>query len=509
MWGFTVDDALISVRYAHHLATGHGWRFDIGAASTDGVTPLPWPVILAPLARTSDALAVLGRAKLLGLASWTLTGALLGDCIGRERAAPAWARGAILITTGLSVPLAAHAVSGMETALATCLATSAAVGLRRPFVAALFAGLAATLRPELAPWACVLVIGSSMESGASIGRAVGAATATLMPFTLCAVARAALWGRPAPLALWAKPSDLSHGAAYVGAGLVVGVLPILVMAPSALRAPRARVIVVAAAVHAAVVLMLGGDGMPYARLLVPILPSIAYAGTLTAARGRSVATAARCLAALALGAWLLWWNWGQGRHVGEDRAALIASARPWLASSGRIAALDIGWVGAATEADIVDLAGVTDPVVASLPGGHTSKRVGPMFLLGRDPDALLLYSTGGPPGGQLSAWQDALYPRVVEARLAHDEVIARHFLPTAWLPLGTMGAGYVLLRKRAEITGADRGLCRDRRHHCEPGGRRPHGPAEFVASRARPLHPRGRGGARVGSDESCLPGRPR
>lgn len=448
MWGFTVDDALISVRYAHHLVTGYGWRFDVGAASTDGVTPLPWPVILAPLARTTDALAILVRAKLLGLASWTLTGALLGYCVGRERGAPAWARGAILVSTALSVPLAAHAVSGMETALATCLATWAAIGSRRPFVAALFAGLAASLRPELAPWACSLVIGLSLESETSIGRTLAAAAATLMPFTLCAALRAAFWGSPTPLALLAKPSDLSHGAVYVGAGLVVCVVPILVIAPSALGAPRARVIVVAAASHLAAVVIVGGDWMPYARLLVPILPSIAYAGALAAARGRPAATAARCLAALALGSWLLSSSWGQGRHVGEDRAALIASARPWLAPFGKIAALDIGWVGAATEADIVDLAGVTDPVVAALPGGHTSKRIGPMFLLGRGPDALLLYSAGGPPGGQLSAWQDAPYPRVVEARLAHDEVIGRHFMPAAWLPLGTLGAGYVLLRRK-------------------------------------------------------------
>jgi|HubBroStandDraft_1064217.scaffolds.fasta_scaffold02525_10 hypothetical protein len=450
MWGFTVDDALISVRYAHHVATGQGWRFDAGGPSTDGVTPLPWPLVLAPLARTGDALAVLGRAKLLGLASWMFTGAVLGDAVGRERAAPAWARGAILAITGLSVPLAAHAVSGMETALATCLATCAAVGAKRPLVAALLAGLATSLRPELAPWACALVVGLAVASGASVARGMAAAATTLAPFTLCAVVRVAAWGRPAPLALWAKPSDLSHGALYVAAGLVVSVVPILVMASGSLRSPRARAIVVAFAVHLTTVWMLGGDWMPYARLLVPVLPSLAVAGALAAARGRPVATAARCLGALALGGWLLVHDHGQGRRVGENRAALIAAARPWLAPLPRIAALDIGWVGAATEADILDLAGVTDPVVAALPGGHTSKRVGAMFLLGRDPDALLLYSVGGPPRGRLSAWQDAPYPRVVEARLAHDDVVARHFTPAAWLPLGTLGAGYVLLRKNPE-----------------------------------------------------------
>src|SRR5580658_10079064 len=73
MWGFTVDDALISVRYARHVASGVGWRFNAGGPATDGVTPLPWPVMLAPLAG-ADALTVLGRAKGLGLLVWGAAG---------------------------------------------------------------------------------------------------------------------------------------------------------------------------------------------------------------------------------------------------------------------------------------------------------------------------------------------------------------------------------------------------------------------------------------------------
>ncbi|MDF2696854.1 MAG: hypothetical protein K0S65_5237, partial [Labilithrix sp.] len=29
MWGFTVDDALIPLRYAEHIASGAGYRFDL------------------------------------------------------------------------------------------------------------------------------------------------------------------------------------------------------------------------------------------------------------------------------------------------------------------------------------------------------------------------------------------------------------------------------------------------------------------------------------------------
>ena len=90
MWGFTVDDALISVRYARHLADGAGWRFNAGGPSTDGVTPLPWPLVLAPLAH-AHALVVLARAKALGLAAWLAAAGGLGRSPSGARR-PAWAK---------------------------------------------------------------------------------------------------------------------------------------------------------------------------------------------------------------------------------------------------------------------------------------------------------------------------------------------------------------------------------------------------------------------------------
>jgi len=117
--------------------------------------------------------------------------------------------------------------------------------------------------------------------------------------------------------------------------------------------------------------------------------------------------------------------------VADDRASLVAEARPLLEGAARVAALDVGWVSAATDADVIDLAGLTDPEIAALPGGHTSKRVDAMFLLARDPDVLVFYQPA----------------RVVEARLEDDEVIARHFQTSAWLPLGRAGAGYVVMTR--------------------------------------------------------------
>jgi hypothetical protein len=447
MWGFTVDDALIPVRYARHLVTGFGWRFDASGPSTDGVTPLPWPLLLAPIAG-ADALVVLCRAKVTGFIVWSVAGIALGAAVGSVRSSPVWARATALGVMALSVPMAAYAVSGMETALATALATSAALLGPRPRVAALLAGLASSLRPELAAWACVLTVGFSIASRESVPRTAATGMIALTPFVACAAIRAIAWGRPAPLAILAKPSDVEHGLAYVGAACVVTLVPLLVLAPFALRRePRAIAIAIAAVAHGCAIVAVGGDWMPYSRLMVPVVPSLVYAAALASAHAHWSATALRSTLAAALGVTLVVRGGTDGRRVGADRAALIAAARPLLEDTRRVAALDVGWVGAATEADIVDLAGLTDPEIASLPGGHTSKRVDAMFLLAREPDALLLYAPAGLPAGHLADWQDALYPRAVEARLATDEVIARHFAPAAWIPLGPKGSGYVLLKR--------------------------------------------------------------
>jgi hypothetical protein len=463
MWGFTVDDALISVRYAGHVVQGVGWRFDAGGPATDGVTPLPWPVVLAPMA-WGDALVVLGRAKVLGFVAWVAAGGALGTAIGARREATAGTEAssegrpvprlvwdaAALGVLALSVPVAAHAVSGMETALATSLATLAAVSARRPWRVAVLAGAAAAFRPEMAPWACVLAAGASIVARPGTGRAVGAAAVALAPFAACAAVRVAVWGRPSPLALLAKPSDVDHGLAYAGAALVVTLVPLLVVAPIALRrAPEAAIVVAAAAAHVLAVVAVGGDWMPYARLMVPVVPSLAWAAVLVAERAHPVASGVRSVAAVALGVVLVARGGTDGRHVGADRAALVEVAKPVFARAAHVASLDVGWVGAATEGDIVDLAGVTDPAIAALPGGHTSKRVDARLLLDRGVDVLLLYLPAGLPDGDLARWREGPYERFVEGRLAADDVLARHFVADRWLPLGARGAGYVLLRARS------------------------------------------------------------
>ncbi len=458
MWGFTVDDALIPVRYARHLAEGVGYRFNAGGPVTDGVTPLPWAFVLAPLAH-GGALQVLARAKILGVAVWAGAAWRLGRVVGRARA-PVAVRAVGLIVACSALPVAAHAVSGMETAVAMALCTLAATSADRPRLAAGLAGVAAAFRPELAPWAATLGLGFALARPAPVESAPSSPSARLVsapvlvcgaialaPPLLCIAARLVVFGHPAPLAVQAKPSDLTHGAVYAVAALVVCATPALALAPFAVRrAPGwVRALAVALLVHALVVFAVGGDWMPYARLMAPVTPGLALVYVYSANTSRLPSLGLRGAAALALCAWEWTVAAPAGRHVMRDRVALVTRARPLLASRARVAALDIGWVSAATDADIVDLAGLTDPTIAALPGGHTSKHVDANMLVDRKPDALLVYVTNA---GALTpaTWRDrAAFGHAVTARLATSTLVEERFHAEEILPLGTQGLGYVLL----------------------------------------------------------------
>jgi arabinofuranosyltransferase len=122
LWGFTVDDALISVQYARNLASGAGYRFDPGGIVTDGVTPLPWPFLLYPLAK-GGALAVLFRARVLGAVLYVVAGGALGWSIARTAASRvAKLAGALMLL--FCIPAAAHAVTGMQKRSTTASARS-------------------------------------------------------------------------------------------------------------------------------------------------------------------------------------------------------------------------------------------------------------------------------------------------------------------------------------------------------------------------------------------------
>ncbi len=437
--GFTVDDALVSARVASHLASGHGYRFNVSGPVVDAVTPLGFAELLASFGPASP-LGMLERARMLGLGAWLLAAALLGVLAAGTRRRSMTVVGALL----LSAPLAAWASSGMETPIVTLLATLAL--LEGPF-GALAAGAAAAWRPELLAWALALVAGGALLS-ADTARLRSRSLALRVPLAvgpaiLVACLRRSRFGSFAPLAVWAKPSDLAHGLIYaLGAGVGSGTVPLL-LAPRALARVdrRTRVLVAAVGAHWFALVLAGGDWMALYRLAVPVLPTAILAGARLLEMATPAVLAARALTTAAAPIWVAVAVGWPGRSVLAHRLALIEASRPSLRGAHSIACLDVGWVGAATEASIVDLAGITDPLIARLPGGHTTKRIENGLLENRAVDAAVLLLAPGAPVAP--RWQDSAFARAVEERVAGLPAVD-DFRVRAVLPLGGAGQSYVI-----------------------------------------------------------------
>ena len=104
---------------------------------------------------------------------------------------------------------------------------------------------------------------------------------------------------------------------------------------------------------------------------------------------------------------------------------LIEELRGPLAGAKVVAALDIGWLGAATDTTIVDLAGLTDPAIAVLPGGHTSKAIPAAMLDARGVDTIVLLLSEGEL--RKEPWTTSQFARVVEMRIARIPGLGEEF----------------------------------------------------------------------------------
>lgn len=470
LWGFSVDDAFIPARVAAHLLAGRGPVFNPDGPVTDAVTPLGFAHFEAlwagALGVEAETALVLELSRWAGVCAWLLAAALLG----REIARLGGARAETFLLAGLGlltcVPLAAWSGSGLETPWVTLLATWAVCGGRqgaaqrtspeaesraesrtgsRTTGADLCAGWAMAWRPELGPWALVLVglrrwhVGKSDSARAAARRVLRGVPLVLGPALLVGALRWWLFGRFLPLSFLAKEPEFGHGLRYaIGATLLTGPFWLL-LSRATLRAfgqetsgqetSVRRGLLPALAAHGVALVFAGGDWMPLFRLMVPVLPGVLLAAAeITVVRaemgqpprrprvGPLWPNIARGAFTVAAGA-LLWAGHGDAaRRVMERRLQLIEESRPLLETSARIAAVDVGWIGvAAPRAEIVDLVGVTDPRVAALPGGHTTKRVAPGLLSARDVDTLVFLAAVGQPE---ETWYDGWFRYGVEARLA-------------------------------------------------------------------------------------------
>lgn len=450
LFGFSVDDALITARYAANIAAGLGYRFNAAGPVTDGVTPLGFPYLLAPFAG-GGPLHALWAAKFIGLLAWALAAGVLGAAVARCSDKPQ--RFAALALIAASAPLGAWSGAGMETGVALALGALAAalpeLGYGR--AGAICAGFCGALRPETLPFAFCIAAASTFAPGRTANPTVsnkntddltkasrfgqwreGAIRVAMAagPFAIAAITRWAVFGRPAPLSILAKAPDIELGAKYaLACFLLTG--PVAVVAPLAFQklSPWARGLLLATAAHFIAIALAGGDWMPLSRLAVPALPAAVLAAAHVASVAHPLVTAARLAIALSGEAFVFVRMGPVAAKVMENRLYVIEELRAPLQKSRVVAAVDIGWLGAATNATIVDLAGVTDPSIAALPGGHTTKQIPPTLLDARNVDTLVLLLEGDAP--LATPWTESRFARGVEQRIAFFPDIAAEFSPVA------------------------------------------------------------------------------
>jgi hypothetical protein len=446
-WGFTVDDALISTRVAHHVGLGHGYRFNPNGEVTDAVTPLGWAYLLAPFSK-SGAWAGLYAARTLGLVCALGTALVMAIALHRQRL-PLAVIAAGCVTWAACLPFGAWGASGMETALVTLLCSATLLGKPWTFLAA---SAAAALRPELLPWAFVL---NALQPTNGARRRLLELGLLLSGPLLVALVRAYAFGDAAPLSRLAKPSDFGQGVVYALDGALRTALPLWLLSVAAYRtvsnALRAQAVAVLA--HAGALAIAGGDWMALYRLYVPILPACFVVGLALLAKDAKWLAGVKLTASTLLAGALLWTHGAAARGVWSARLDLSQRAAQILTDARVVAALDVGWLGATGPFEIVDLAGVTDPNIAWLPGGHTSKRLPDDTLWRRQVDTLVLLTAPQMTAEALGQqdFERFGWARIVERR-ASQLARRENFVPVAWLPLAHTTQAYVVWKRLEEDT---------------------------------------------------------
>ena len=406
-WGFTVDDAWISARVASRVANGIGYRFNAHGPLADAVTPLGWAWVLAPFARHSVHGAI-EAARILGSSAWVLAAAWFGFGLAANGKNPNRLSPLLAVA-----PVGAWACSGMETGVVLALAT---VAIAENFAGAVAAAVVAGWRPELIPFCLVLAMRPlAAKKLGNVRRWLPLGLAVAAP-VLVALIRQFVFGRPFPLAVLAKPSDIEHGVRY-GLGALLFLGPTWLWAGGGWKgiSTSDRIVAGAVVAHGLAIVAAGGDWMPLWRLAVPAIPAALWVSASLQERQRPALVWLRLCVASAVAVYV-WVAVGlPARHVMLARLSLVEQGHRALAGSRLVASLDVGWVGAAFPGDVLDLAGVTDARVARLAGGHTTKKIPNSWFDSMQPDALVLLTAPGQIPRE--PWNTLQFARGIENRI--------------------------------------------------------------------------------------------
>ncbi len=432
-WPYTVDDAFIVARYAVRLASGLGYTSS-GNQPSDGVTGPLWllPGILAARLQLDPVL----MAKCWGLVAMAVAVALAVQRLGLRSRGRRMQLVAFTLCAGAPT-FGTWGVAGLETGFATLALVVALLGVTtRPHPWRVRAGVAiaalAWLRPELAVASCVLLVGLHQRIGRRAWPAWLLAAASGV--SVC-VFRSVLFHDLWPLAFYAKHGTLADGVDYALRACFVltgGLGSVAALFASIKGRADDRVAGAMLVAHVGAVVLAGGDWMPGFRLFAPVLPAYAMlvasaAERLSHTRRGLVAALAMLLLASAVPLVDLVTRVPDLRAAGSRRDVQGARLADYLhAHASTVALVDIGYLGTKSGLDLVDLAGVTDPEIAHLPGGHLDKRIPDALLVRRAPDAIVLHSQTLPEidaQGRLRSLRG--YP--VERRVAASAWVQRRF----------------------------------------------------------------------------------
>lgn len=157
-----VDDAMISMRYAQHLAQGHGLVWNIGEAPVEGFTNLGWTLYLAFLhlfhiPASKISLAVMLTSSVILLVNIVIVHRIAENLLPDSKYAPTLAA----LITAFYFPLVFWSLRGMEVGLLTLLIDLSillAISNNKSFLIGIILALAILVRVDaLIPAALIVV----------------------------------------------------------------------------------------------------------------------------------------------------------------------------------------------------------------------------------------------------------------------------------------------------------------------------------------------------------------
>lgn len=400
------DDAMVSMRYARMLATGHGLVWNAGEPPVEGYTNLLWTLWMSLLHFTRVPDRLMSLLVSVSGAALVVLSALLAARIVRRLAPDDDGRGetAAALLVGACYPLLFWTLRGMEVGLLAwlvLLAVDLALGLAED--------------EERAAWPLGIVLAAmalTRSDGIVPALTIGACAVWSMPTTqrrrhalvvcglpVLAVAahtlfRLRYYGAPMPNTYYLKMSGvpasirLGRGYAAIKPAFVKYLLLPLLVAAANREAYRRRPFAFVFAVPLVLVaysIYVGGDAwewMPVVnRYVAPGVPlllvgaaatfaSEASPGRIGASRSALVAVCGTILvAAVVSGPGFADWIRTAGSHVDEDRqiAEIGVLVRDTTSETTRIGVVWAGLIPYFSHRNAVDFLGKNDPVIARRP----------------------------------------------------------------------------------------------------------------------------------------------